>query len=147
MASKTYVSFSELIPRYFLGYLDPALISIFIPCLFPRYDAEPSPVDHQKANVLKFQVDKKPFFEMPSHLADVDLDEYDYEEDFEWLQSTFAEEKRTVCSRSAKHLYRLSMFFVSLVLCVTKYYLIIILPFKENDVHLYGMMKVFVFIQ
>ncbi|XP_025051308.1 serine/threonine-protein phosphatase 2A regulatory subunit B'' subunit beta isoform X2 [Alligator sinensis] len=47
------------------------------------YDAEPSPVDHQKANVLKFQVDKKPFFEMPSHLADVDLDEYDYEEDFE----------------------------------------------------------------
>ncbi|NXT78483.1 P2R3B phosphatase, partial [Zapornia atra] len=47
------------------------------------YEAELSPVDHQKANVLKYQMEKRPFFEMPSHLADVDLDEYDYEEDFE----------------------------------------------------------------
>ncbi|NXP54410.1 P2R3B phosphatase, partial [Heliornis fulica] len=48
-----------------------------------RFEAELSPVDHQKANVLKYQMEKRPFFEMPSHLADVDLDEYDYEEDFE----------------------------------------------------------------
>uniref|UniRef100_A0A8C9FFG2 Serine/threonine-protein phosphatase 2A regulatory subunit B'' subunit beta n=1 Tax=Pavo cristatus TaxID=9049 RepID=A0A8C9FFG2_PAVCR len=48
-----------------------------------RYEAELNPVDHQKANVLKYQMEKRPFFEMPSHLADVDLDEYDYEEDFE----------------------------------------------------------------
>ncbi|KAM7182279.1 serine/threonine-protein phosphatase 2A regulatory subunit B'' subunit beta isoform 1-T3 [Macrochelys suwanniensis] len=47
------------------------------------YEAELNPVDHQKANVLKFQMEKRPFFEMPSHLADVDLDDYDYEEDFE----------------------------------------------------------------
>ncbi|KAJ7420831.1 protein phosphatase 2 regulatory subunit B''beta [Willisornis vidua] len=47
------------------------------------YEAELNPVDHQKANVLKYQMEKRPFFEMPSHLADVDLDEYDYEEDFE----------------------------------------------------------------
>ncbi|KAM6292781.1 serine/threonine-protein phosphatase 2A regulatory subunit B'' subunit beta [Porphyrio hochstetteri] len=47
------------------------------------YEAELSPIDHQKANVLKYQMEKRPFFEMPSHLADVDLDEYDYEEDFE----------------------------------------------------------------
>lgn len=56
-----------------------------IPTLSPvcRYEAELNPVDHQKANVLKYQMEKRPFFEMPSHLADVDLDEYDYEEDFE----------------------------------------------------------------
>ncbi|KAJ7395465.1 protein phosphatase 2 regulatory subunit B''beta [Pitangus sulphuratus] len=47
------------------------------------YEAELNPVDHQKANVLKYQMERRPFFEMPSHLADVDLDEYDYEEDFE----------------------------------------------------------------
>ncbi|XP_071603101.1 serine/threonine-protein phosphatase 2A regulatory subunit B'' subunit beta isoform X1 [Heliangelus exortis] len=47
------------------------------------YEAELNPVDHQKVNVLKYQMEKRPFFEMPSHLADVDLDEYDYEEDFE----------------------------------------------------------------
>uniref|UniRef100_A0A8C4KE02 Protein phosphatase 2 regulatory subunit B''beta n=1 Tax=Dromaius novaehollandiae TaxID=8790 RepID=A0A8C4KE02_DRONO len=47
------------------------------------YEAELNPVEHQKANVLKYQMEKRPFFEMPSHLADVDLDEYDYEEDFE----------------------------------------------------------------
>ncbi|XP_042724178.1 serine/threonine-protein phosphatase 2A regulatory subunit B'' subunit beta isoform X1 [Lagopus leucura] len=47
------------------------------------YEAELNPADHQKANVLKYQMEKRPFFEMPSHLADVDLDEYDYEEDFE----------------------------------------------------------------
>ncbi|NWU90649.1 P2R3B phosphatase, partial [Upupa epops] len=47
------------------------------------YEAELNPVDHQKANVLKYQMEKRPFFEMPSHLADVDLDEYDYEDDFE----------------------------------------------------------------
>ncbi|XP_050566189.1 serine/threonine-protein phosphatase 2A regulatory subunit B'' subunit beta isoform X4 [Cygnus atratus] len=47
------------------------------------YEAELNPVDHQKANVLKYQMEKRPFFEMPSHLTDVDLDEYDYEEDFE----------------------------------------------------------------
>jgi len=51
--------------------------------LAPRYEPELNPVDHQKANVLKYQMEKRPFFEMPSHLADVDLDEYDYEEDFE----------------------------------------------------------------
>ncbi|NXD84838.1 P2R3B phosphatase, partial [Halcyon senegalensis] len=47
------------------------------------YEAELTPVDHQKANVLKYQMEKRPFLEMPSPLADVDLDEYDYEEDFE----------------------------------------------------------------
>ncbi|KAM9021350.1 serine/threonine-protein phosphatase 2A regulatory subunit B'' subunit beta isoform 1-T2 [Ara ararauna] len=47
------------------------------------YEAELNPADHQKANVLKYQMEKRPFFDMPSHLADVDLDEYDYEEDFE----------------------------------------------------------------
>ncbi|KAF4800016.1 Serine/threonine-protein phosphatase 2A regulatory subunit B'' subunit delta [Turdus rufiventris] len=47
------------------------------------YEAELNPVDHQKASVLKYQMEKRPFFEMPSHLADVDLDEYDYDEDFE----------------------------------------------------------------
>nr|XP_021143325.1 serine/threonine-protein phosphatase 2A regulatory subunit B'' subunit beta isoform X3 [Columba livia] len=47
------------------------------------YEAELNPVDHQKASVLKYQMEKRPFFEMPSHLAGVDLDEYDYEEDFE----------------------------------------------------------------
>uniref|UniRef100_A0A672UBT5 Protein phosphatase 2 regulatory subunit B''beta n=2 Tax=Strigops habroptila TaxID=2489341 RepID=A0A672UBT5_STRHB len=47
------------------------------------YEAELSPADHQKANVLKYQMEKRPFFDMPSHLADVDLDDYDYEEDFE----------------------------------------------------------------
>ncbi|XP_061844503.1 serine/threonine-protein phosphatase 2A regulatory subunit B'' subunit beta [Colius striatus] len=47
------------------------------------YEAELNAVDHQKANVLKYQMEKRPLFEMPSHLADVDLDEYDYEEDFE----------------------------------------------------------------
>ncbi|XP_053942507.1 serine/threonine-protein phosphatase 2A regulatory subunit B'' subunit beta isoform X1 [Cuculus canorus] len=47
------------------------------------YEAELNPVDHQKANVLKYQMEKRPFFEMPSHLAGVDLDEYDYEEYFE----------------------------------------------------------------
>ncbi|NWY31723.1 P2R3B phosphatase, partial [Pheucticus melanocephalus] len=47
------------------------------------YEAELSPVDHQKASVLKYQMEKRPFFEMPSHLADVDLDEYGYDEDFE----------------------------------------------------------------
>lgn len=49
----------------------------------PRYEAELNPADHQKASVLKYQMEKRPFFDMPSHLADVDLDEYDYEEDFE----------------------------------------------------------------
>ncbi|NXJ02016.1 P2R3B phosphatase, partial [Psophia crepitans] len=47
------------------------------------YEAELNPVDHQKANVLKYQMGKRRFFEMPSHLAGVDLEEYDYEEDFE----------------------------------------------------------------
>ncbi|XP_030914213.1 serine/threonine-protein phosphatase 2A regulatory subunit B'' subunit beta isoform X2 [Geospiza fortis] len=47
------------------------------------YEAELSPVDHQKASALKYQMEKRPFFEMPSHLADVDLDEYGYDEDFE----------------------------------------------------------------
>lgn len=72
-------------PAHFLVILDPSLILLFIPCLFPSYEAELNPVDHQKANVLKFQMEKRPFFEMPSHLADVDLDDYDYEEDFEWF--------------------------------------------------------------
>lgn len=48
-----------------------------------RYEADLNPVDHQKASVLKYQMEKRPFFEMPSHLADVDVDEYDYDEDFE----------------------------------------------------------------
>uniref|UniRef100_A0A4X2L9D8 EF-hand domain-containing protein n=1 Tax=Vombatus ursinus TaxID=29139 RepID=A0A4X2L9D8_VOMUR len=46
------------------------------------YEAELSPID-QKANALKFQLDKRPFFEMPSPLGDVDLDEY--EDDVEIL--------------------------------------------------------------
>ncbi|KFP86524.1 PREDICTED: serine/threonine-protein phosphatase 2A regulatory subunit B'' subunit beta [Acanthisitta chloris] len=48
-----------------------------------RYEAELNPVDHQKANVLKYQMQKGPFFEKPSLLANVDLDDYDSEEDFE----------------------------------------------------------------
>ncbi|RMC06710.1 hypothetical protein DUI87_16153 [Hirundo rustica rustica] len=47
------------------------------------YEAELNPVNHQKASVLKYQMEKRPFFEMPSHLADVNLDDYDYDEDFE----------------------------------------------------------------
>ncbi|XP_062982396.1 serine/threonine-protein phosphatase 2A regulatory subunit B'' subunit beta isoform X2 [Elgaria multicarinata webbii] len=47
------------------------------------YEAELNPGDHQKTNILKYQMEKRPFFDMPSHLADVDLDEFDYEEDFE----------------------------------------------------------------
>ncbi|KAJ6620117.1 hypothetical protein lerEdw1_014910 [Lerista edwardsae] len=47
------------------------------------YEAELNPGDHQKTNVLKYQMEKRPFFDIPSHLAEVDLDEYDYEEDFE----------------------------------------------------------------
>ncbi|XP_015266464.1 PREDICTED: serine/threonine-protein phosphatase 2A regulatory subunit B'' subunit beta isoform X2 [Gekko japonicus] len=47
------------------------------------YEPELNPGDHQKTNILKYQMEKRPFFDMPSHLADVDLDEYDYEEDFE----------------------------------------------------------------
>ncbi|XP_043850348.1 serine/threonine-protein phosphatase 2A regulatory subunit B'' subunit beta isoform X1 [Dromiciops gliroides] len=46
------------------------------------YEAVLSPID-QKANALKFQLDKRPFFEMPSPLGDVDLDEY--EDDVEIL--------------------------------------------------------------
>ncbi|XP_026522652.1 serine/threonine-protein phosphatase 2A regulatory subunit B'' subunit beta isoform X1 [Notechis scutatus] len=47
------------------------------------YEAELIPGDHQKTNILKYQMEKRPFFDMPSHLADVDLDDYDYEDDFE----------------------------------------------------------------
>ncbi|XP_054830638.1 serine/threonine-protein phosphatase 2A regulatory subunit B'' subunit beta isoform X1 [Eublepharis macularius] len=47
------------------------------------YEPELNPGDHQKTNVLKYQMEKRPFFDMPSHLADVDLDDYDYDEDFE----------------------------------------------------------------
>uniref|UniRef100_A0A8D0KNM2 EF-hand domain-containing protein n=1 Tax=Salvator merianae TaxID=96440 RepID=A0A8D0KNM2_SALMN len=47
------------------------------------YEPELNPVDHQKTNILKYQMEKRPFFDMPSHLADVDLDDYDYEDDFE----------------------------------------------------------------
>lgn len=61
----------------------PVYLNSFFFFLICRYEAELNPVDHQKANVLKYQMEKRPFFEMPSHLADVDLDEYDYEEDFE----------------------------------------------------------------
>lgn len=102
--------------------------------LICRYEAELNPVDHQKANVLKYQMEKRPFFEMPSHLADVDLDEYDYEEDFEQLlRSTLAEEK----GQSAAGLLHTTHFSgvcfqeVSLVLCLKKY-LITRLPFKRN---------------
>ncbi|NWR73792.1 P2R3B phosphatase, partial [Centropus unirufus] len=47
------------------------------------YEAELNPVEHQKANGLKYQMERRPFFEMPSHLVGLDLDEYDYEENFE----------------------------------------------------------------
>uniref|UniRef100_A0A2D4HCF6 EF-hand domain-containing protein n=1 Tax=Micrurus lemniscatus lemniscatus TaxID=129467 RepID=A0A2D4HCF6_MICLE len=47
------------------------------------YEAELIPGDHQKTNILKYQMEKRPFFDMPSHLADVDVDDYDYEDDFE----------------------------------------------------------------
>ncbi|KAF7254005.1 Serine/threonine-protein phosphatase 2A regulatory subunit B'' subunit beta [Varanus komodoensis] len=46
------------------------------------YEPELNPCD-QKTNILKYQMEKRPFFDMPSHLADVDLDEFDYEDDFE----------------------------------------------------------------
>ncbi|XP_051840574.1 serine/threonine-protein phosphatase 2A regulatory subunit B'' subunit beta isoform X1 [Antechinus flavipes] len=46
------------------------------------YEAELNPID-QKASALKFQLDKRPFFEMPSPLGDVNLDEY--EDDVEIL--------------------------------------------------------------
>lgn len=56
--------------------------------LFPflfhfSYEAELIPDEHQKTNILKYQMEKRPLFDMPSHLADVDLDDYDYEDDFE----------------------------------------------------------------
>ncbi|NXY91100.1 P2R3B phosphatase, partial [Alcedo cyanopectus] len=47
------------------------------------YEAELTAIDHQKSQVLKYQMEKRPFFELPSPLADVDLGEYEYEEDFE----------------------------------------------------------------
>ncbi|XP_074156362.1 serine/threonine-protein phosphatase 2A regulatory subunit B'' subunit beta isoform X1 [Sminthopsis crassicaudata] len=46
------------------------------------YEAELSPID-QKASALKFHLDKRPFFEMPSPLGDINLDEY--EDDVEIL--------------------------------------------------------------
>lgn len=58
------------------------VLTEFLFC-FSSYEPELNPGDHQKTNVLKYQMEKRPFFDMPSHLADVDLDEYDYEEDFE----------------------------------------------------------------
>ncbi|MEE6470566.1 hypothetical protein FKM82_009002 [Ascaphus truei] len=48
-----------------------------------RCDAELNPLDPQMTSDHKYAVDKRPFFEMPSHTSDVDLEEYEYEDDFE----------------------------------------------------------------
>ncbi|XP_029434215.1 serine/threonine-protein phosphatase 2A regulatory subunit B'' subunit beta [Rhinatrema bivittatum] len=46
-------------------------------------DAELNPLDHQMANEVQFAMDKRPFFEVPSHPLDVELDDSEYEENFE----------------------------------------------------------------
>ncbi|KAM8975923.1 serine/threonine-protein phosphatase 2A regulatory subunit B'' subunit beta-like isoform 2-T2 [Pelodytes ibericus] len=46
------------------------------------YDAELNAIDTRPANENKYAVDKRPFYEMPSHNAH-GLEEYDYEDDFE----------------------------------------------------------------
>ncbi|XP_053563724.1 serine/threonine-protein phosphatase 2A regulatory subunit B'' subunit beta isoform X2 [Bombina bombina] len=47
------------------------------------YDAELNALDPPMTNELKYSVDKRSFFEIPSHSPDVDLEDYEYEDDFE----------------------------------------------------------------
>ncbi|KAM4701514.1 serine/threonine-protein phosphatase 2A regulatory subunit B'' subunit beta isoform 2-T2 [Discoglossus pictus] len=47
------------------------------------YDADLNALDSPLTNENKYATDKRPFFEMPTHPSDLDLEEYEYEDDFE----------------------------------------------------------------